>query len=144
MKTIEKADKFFQKILLLEKAIGALSLFAMLCICFFAVIMRYAFNSPWTWSEEVILILLVIFGFMCISVDIYNDEHIALCEVRHSDLSDQMEKAAACYRMVTGHCFCRPDRRQRADRFLLCDECFENDHPGGEQGAKREKRERRG
>ncbi len=78
MKFVEKADKFFQKILLLEKAIGALSLFVMLCICFFAVIMRYAFNNPWTWSEEVILILLVIFGFMCISVDIYNDEHVAL------------------------------------------------------------------
>ena len=78
MKFVEKADKFFQKILLVEKAIGALSLFIMLCICFFAVIMRYVFNDPWTWSEEVILILLVIFGFMCISVDIYNDEHIAL------------------------------------------------------------------
>ncbi len=78
MRFVEKADKFFHKILFLEKAIGALSLFVMLCICFFAVIMRYAFNDPWTWSEEVILILLVIFGFMCISVDIYNDEHIAL------------------------------------------------------------------
>ena len=78
MKFVEKADKFFRKILFLEKAIGALSLFVMLCICFFAVIMRYVFNDPWTWSEEVILILLVIFGFMCISVDIYNDEHVAL------------------------------------------------------------------
>ena len=78
MKYVNKADRFFQKILFVEKALGALSLFIMLCICFFAVIMRYVFNDPWTWSEEVILILLVIFGFLCISIDIYNDGHIAL------------------------------------------------------------------
>lgn len=78
MNFVKKADKFFQKILYLEKCLGALSLFIMLCICFFAVIMRYVFNNPWTWSEEVILILLVVFGFLCISIDIYNDEHVAL------------------------------------------------------------------
>ena len=78
MNFVKKADGFFQKILYIEKILGALSLFIMLCICFFAVIMRYVFNDPWTWSEEVILILLVVFGFLCISIDIYNDEHIAL------------------------------------------------------------------
>ena len=78
MNFVKKADKFFQKILFVEKCLGALSLFIMLCICFFAVVMRYVFNNPWTWSEEVILILLVVFGFLCISIDIYNDEHVAL------------------------------------------------------------------
>ena len=78
MNFVKKTDKFFQKILFAEKCLGALSLFIMLCICFFAVIMRYVFNNPWTWSEEVILILLVVFGFLCISIDIYNDEHVAL------------------------------------------------------------------
>ena len=77
-KFVRKADRFFKAILMVETALGALSLFIMLCICFFAVIMRYVFNDPWTWSEEVILILLVIFGFLCISVDVYNDGHIAL------------------------------------------------------------------
>ena len=50
----------------------------MLVICFSAVIMRYVFNDPWTWSEEVILVIIVIFGYLCISIDVYNDEHIAL------------------------------------------------------------------
>lgn len=78
MNFVKKADRFFQKILYAEKVLGALSLFIMLCICFMAVVMRYVFNDPWTWSEEVILILLVIFGFLCISIDVYNDEHVAL------------------------------------------------------------------
>ncbi len=99
MKFVEKADKFFQKILFVEKAIGALSLFIMLCICFFAVIMRYVFNDPWTWSEEVILILLVIFGFMCISVDIYNDEHIALTFL-YNKLSPALQKTLDVIRHV--------------------------------------------
>ena len=99
MKFVEKADKFFQKILFLEKAIGALSLFVMLCICFFAVIMRYVFNDPWTWSEEVILILLVIFGFMCISVDIYNDEHVALTFF-YNKLSPRAQRVLDVFRHV--------------------------------------------
>ena len=99
MKIVEKADKFFQKILFIEKCIGALSLFIMLCICFFAVIMRYVFNDPWTWSEEVILILLVIFGFMCISVDIYNDEHIALTFL-YNKLSPAAQKVLDVIRHV--------------------------------------------
>ena len=78
MNFVKKADRFFQKILFAEKCLGALTLFIMLCICFLAVVMRYIFNDPWTWSEEVILILLVVFGFLCISIDIYNDEHVAL------------------------------------------------------------------
>mgnify|MGYP004611640837 CR=1 FL=1 len=78
MKFVDKADSFFKKIIKVEKALGALSLFIMLVICFSAVIMRYVFNDPWTWSEEVILIILVIFGYLCISIDVYNDEHIAL------------------------------------------------------------------
>ena len=78
MEFTKKADKFFQKILFVEKCLGAFTLFVMLFICFFAVIMRYAFNDPWIWSEEVILVLLVIFAFLCISIDVYNDGHIAL------------------------------------------------------------------
>ena len=78
MKFVDKADSFFKKIIKVEKALGALSLFIMLVICFSAVIMRYVFNDPWTWSEEVILVILVIFGYLCISIDVYNDEHIAL------------------------------------------------------------------
>ena len=82
MKTaVEKIDKAFQKLMKLEQAIGAVLLLIMLVICFFAVILRYCFNSPWTWSEEMILVLLVGFGYCCIAIDVYRDEHVALTGV---------------------------------------------------------------
>ena len=40
--------------------------------------MRYVFVNPIIWSEEVILVLLVIFGYICISIDVYRDAHVAL------------------------------------------------------------------
>ena len=50
----------------------------MLAICFVAVVMRYAFSSPIVWSEEVILTCLIWFGFMCISIGVFRDDHIAI------------------------------------------------------------------
>ncbi len=76
--TIIKIDKWFQKVVDLERIIGAIILLIMLIICFAAVVMRYVFVKPIVWSEEVILVLLVIFGYICISIDVYNDAHVAL------------------------------------------------------------------
>ena len=78
---IQKTDRLFQKIVKIEQAIGAILLLIMLVICFFAVILRYCFNSPWTWSEEMILVMLVGFGYACIAIDVYRDEHVALTGV---------------------------------------------------------------
>ena len=75
---ILKVDKFFRKVVDLERIIGAILMLVMLVICFVAVIMRYIFVKPIIWSEEVILVLLVIFGYICISIDVYRDAHVAL------------------------------------------------------------------
>lgn len=75
---IMKADKLFRKVVDLERIAGAILLLIMLVICFAAVIMRYVFVKPIVWSEEVILVLLVIFGYICISIDVYRDAHVAL------------------------------------------------------------------
>ena len=50
----------------------------MLMVTFVQVVMRFVFNSPFSWSEEVTLMLLVWFGYICMSVDIYTDKHAAL------------------------------------------------------------------
>ena len=50
----------------------------MLVINFMQVLMRYVFNAPFAWSEEIILVLLVWFGFFCMSIDIFYDSHISL------------------------------------------------------------------
>lgn len=75
---IIKLDQFFRKVVSLERIVGAILLLVMLVICFAAVIMRYVFVNPIIWSEEVILVLLVIFGYICISIDVYRDAHVAL------------------------------------------------------------------
>jgi TRAP-type C4-dicarboxylate transport system permease small subunit len=50
----------------------------MLAVCFTAVVLRYAFGKPLVWSEEVILTMLIWFGFMCISIGAFGDSHIAI------------------------------------------------------------------
>ncbi|MGN0997369.1 MAG: TRAP transporter small permease [Candidatus Ventricola sp.] len=77
-KLILKVDSLFRRLVSLERILGAILLLVMLVICFAAVIMRYVFVKPIVWSEEVILVLLVIFGYICISIDVYRDAHVAL------------------------------------------------------------------
>lgn len=78
---IVKLDKAFRRIVELERVAGGILLLVMLAICFAAVIMRYVVNAPLIWSEEIILVLLVIFGYICISIDVYRDAHVALTVV---------------------------------------------------------------
>ena len=78
MKFLKKADGVLQKVVLAERVLGAFLLFVMLIVCFMVVVMRYVFNDPIQWSDEIILILLVGFGYICISVDVYKDEHVAI------------------------------------------------------------------
>ena len=78
MKFLKKADNVLQKVVIAEKVLGAFLLFVMLVVCFMAVVMRYVFNNPIQWSDEIILILLVGFGYLCIAIDVYRDEHVAI------------------------------------------------------------------
>ena len=52
----------------LEQWICCVFLVIMLAVCFGAVVMRYVFSKPLVWSEEIILTILIWFGFLCISI----------------------------------------------------------------------------
>lgn len=76
-----KLRKVLDKLTTIEKYVCCVLLVLMLIVCFASVIMRYVFNSPFSWSEEVILVFLVWFGFLCMSVDVLTDSHIAITGV---------------------------------------------------------------
>lgn len=61
-----------------ERAICCVLLVVMLTICFLSVIMRYGFGNPIVWSEEIILTCLIWFGFLCISIGVEADGHVAI------------------------------------------------------------------
>lgn len=50
----------------------------MTVVTFAQVFMRFIFSRPFSWSEEVTLMMLVWFGYLAMSVDIYHDSHAAL------------------------------------------------------------------
>ena len=99
MKFLNKADNVLKKVGLAERVVGAFLLFVMLVVCFMAVVMRYVFNSPIQWSDEIILILLVGFGYICISVDVYKDEHVAITFF-YDKLSWGLQRALDVFRHV--------------------------------------------
>ena len=65
---IEESLKFILRILLI----------AMVIITFLQVIMRYVFDSPLTWAEETIGVLMIYFGLIGGSFGIYYGVHISL------------------------------------------------------------------
>ena len=80
---MDKIKKGLGHIVAVEQYVCCVLLVIMLAVCFVAVVMRYVFSSPLVWSEEVILTCLIWFGFMCISIGIFRDDHIAIEGVFH-------------------------------------------------------------
>ena len=68
----------FNAAILVKRYICAFLLTVMLIITFIQVVLRYFFNAPFSWSEEVTLMLLVSFGYLCMSMDIFTDSHAAI------------------------------------------------------------------
>ena len=100
-----KIKKGLGYVVAVEQYVCCALLVVMLSICFVAVVMRYAFNSPIVWSEEVILTCLIWFGFMCISIGIYRDDHIAI-EGVFNKLPPLARKALTVFRHVLLMVFC--------------------------------------
>lgn len=73
-----KVKYYLRYIVKAEKYICSMLLVIMLIVCFAAVVMRYVFDKPLLWSEEVILTMLIWFGFLCISIGVFGDSHIAI------------------------------------------------------------------
>lgn len=75
---MSKIKNYLRFLVKAEQCICCILLVVMLVVCFGAVVMRYAFSKPLVWSEEVILTMLIWFGFMCISIGAFGDTHIAI------------------------------------------------------------------
>ena len=78
MKTVQK---IIDKVVDCEKRICVVFLVVMMLINFAQVLLRYVFSKPFNWSEEIILLVLVWFGFICMSIDIRQDSHAAITGV---------------------------------------------------------------
>ncbi len=88
---MKKIRFYLEKLVNFEKWFCVISLTIMLVINFMQVLMRYVFNAPFAWSEEIILVLLVWFGFFCMSIDIFYDSHISLTGI-YSHLNEKGKK----------------------------------------------------
>ena len=75
---MQKIRRVIDVFIRIERYICCALLVAILVVCFGSVVMRYVFNKPWAWSEEVIIVLLLWFGFLCMSMEIYNDASISI------------------------------------------------------------------
>lgn len=69
---------FFDKFLQVERYICSVLLMIVTALTFVQVTMRFVFSAPFSWSEEVTLMFLVWFGYLCMAIDIYTDDHAAL------------------------------------------------------------------
>lgn len=78
MKAMSKIRGIIDKFVQGQRYLCALLLFIMTMITFVQVVMRFIFKAPFSWSEEMTLMLLVWFGYICMSIDIYTDSHAAL------------------------------------------------------------------
>ena len=102
---MDKIKKGLGYIVTAEQYACCALLVIMLAICFVAVVMRYAFSRPLVWSEEVILTCLIWFGFMCISIGIFRDDHIAIEGAFHK-FPPSVRFACTIFRHVVLTVFC--------------------------------------
>lgn len=102
---MDKIKKGLGYIVTAEQYACCALLVIMLAICFVAVVMRYAFSRPLVWSEEVILTCLIWFGFMCISIGIFRDDHIAIEGAFHK-FPPSVQFACTIFRHVVLTVFC--------------------------------------
>lgn len=78
LNTVRRIQGALEKLTKCKAYICAVLLLIMTAITFVQVLMRYVFASPIIGAEEATLLLLVWFGFLCMSLDIHTDSHAAL------------------------------------------------------------------
>jgi len=71
-------ENFLKKIDQILTVLVVTILAVMLGLTVLQVTLRYVFNSPTIWSEELTLFLLVWFGFIVMAMGVRDDSHIAL------------------------------------------------------------------
>ena len=96
---MQKLRKILDVVTQIERYVCCVLLVAIMAVCFGSVVMRYVFNKPWSWSEEVIIVFLVWFGFLAMSVETYNDSNIAITGL-YSHFPKPIQKACDVLRHV--------------------------------------------
>ena len=94
MKVVKKIVDWIVSI---QKKVSVIFLIIMIIINFAQVLFRYVLNQPFRWSEEIILTLLIWFGFTCMSIEIATDSHVAITGI-YEKFSDNMKKTADALR----------------------------------------------
>lgn len=102
MKAIRKV---LDNLIRIERYVCCALLFVIMIICFGSVVMRYVFSKPWSRSEEVIIVLLVWFGFLCMSIETYQDSNIAITGF-YKKLPKPIQKLCDVLRHVLLAVFC--------------------------------------
>lgn len=98
-KTSLKFGFIMERVIDVIMNICSVLLLFMTIITFAQVFMRFVFSSPFSWSEEVTLMILVWFGYLAMSVDIYHDSHAALYFV-YKKLPSVIRKMLDIFRQV--------------------------------------------
>ena len=84
-------NKILDKTTNIIKWITGILLSIMLAITFIQVILRYVFNNPTMWAEEVTLTILLWFGYFAIAMGVGDDSHMSI-EFFYQTLSKPMRK----------------------------------------------------
>jgi len=71
-------EKISRKLDHFLKSFLRILILSMVIITFIQVVMRYAFNSPLTWAEETVGVIMIYFGLIGASLGIYYHLHISL------------------------------------------------------------------
>jgi TRAP-type C4-dicarboxylate transport system permease small subunit len=71
----------------------------MLGIAFIQVVRRYGFNIPWSWSDEIVLLLLSWFAYPSIVVNTWKDDHFYIGSF-YERLPPSFRKAADIFRYL--------------------------------------------
>ncbi len=96
-KVLMKIRGYFDAFILAERYISSVILIIVTLITFVQVVMRFVFDAPFSWSEEVTLMFLVWFGYLCMAIDIYTDDHAALYFL-YNRMSPVLRKGADLFR----------------------------------------------
>jgi len=71
-------EKFLKILDRALEIIAVIALGIMLSLTVYQVFLRYLFNKPTSWSEEITMFILVWFGFISMAIGVRKDSHISL------------------------------------------------------------------
>lgn len=75
---MKNAIRWFDRIMRLDEVLASLALFAVFLVAISNIFMRYLFDSPLAWTEEILQLLLVWVTFLGTSALVRRNEHVLI------------------------------------------------------------------